>query len=599
MKKLLALVLSTSMLFSVASSLSVFAADEVSNPDLTIDTTPPTVEITVGETVFTSAVTPVTFDTLIKDKVQITITASDLGSAIKSIEYQEVASEADYTLDGVWKPYTEKFDVNSTGKKIIYAKATDFAGNQTIINTNGFIIYTPSTLKTELAEFDKSEENQRDILVTVNLKGNTLKEITNGETVLKSGTDYIINDTPAAKNSVVSPESDLKLVIQKSYLATLAVGTQTLTFNFNPYGICGGLVTSTPLEIAIKDTGHIHEYDTDFTIDRNSTCTQKGEKSRHCKGFAFCGGKTDITEIGLAPHTGGGANCNARAVCSLCHNEYGEKDPNNHSGETELRNVRAATHYAEGYSGDTYCKGCNALLKSGEGVRRVRHTLYAEWKHNENIHWYNCTGCDEKFNVANHSWVNGASYLARGGEDYGFNGNLQNAMDRNGDAYSMAVYYYVCPTCGEVIKGEPSPPEEVLVMTIGDNSVYTPGTTQGATFVSPANIKDFLWVSMDGIPLKLSDIKVKAGSTIVTISSEYMDTLSAGKHTVSICSTTGTATANFTVAEKAAETPESQASPKNSASPEKPENPATPENPNTHGNGNMLLWVSLLFVLGG
>ncbi|MEG0020778.1 MAG: hypothetical protein RR728_09535, partial [Oscillospiraceae bacterium] len=78
MKKLLALVLSTSMLFSVASSLSVFAADEVSSPDLTIDTTPPTVEITVGEAVFASAMTPVTFDTLIKDKVQITITASDL-----------------------------------------------------------------------------------------------------------------------------------------------------------------------------------------------------------------------------------------------------------------------------------------------------------------------------------------------------------------------------------------------------------------------------------------------------------------------------------------------------------------------------------------
>ncbi|MEG1050302.1 MAG: X2-like carbohydrate binding domain-containing protein, partial [Oscillospiraceae bacterium] len=291
MKKLLALVLSTSMLFSVASSLSVFAADEVSkgvsSPDLTIDTTPPTVEITVGEAVFTTAVTPVTFDTLIKDKAEITITAKSTASTIEKIEYQEVASEGDYKADGVWKTYTEKFDVNSTGKKIIYVRATDLVGNKTTINTNGFIIYTHSTLKTEVAEFDKKAENQRDILVTVNLKGNTLKEITNGETVLKSGTDYIINDTPAAKNSAVSPESDLKLVIQKSYLATLAVGTQTLTFNFNPYGICGGLVTSTPLEIAIKDTGHIHEYDTDFTIDRNSTCTQKGEKSRHCKGFAF------------------------------------------------------------------------------------------------------------------------------------------------------------------------------------------------------------------------------------------------------------------------------------------------------------------------
>ena len=39
----------------------------------------------------------------------------------------------------------------------------------------------------------------------------------------------------------------------------------------------------------------------------------------------------------------------------------------------------------------------------------------------------------------------------------------------------------------------------------------------------------------------------KAGSTIVTLKPEFVKTLANGKHTISIVSTTGTATAAFTV----------------------------------------------------
>ncbi|MEG2345560.1 MAG: hypothetical protein RSB81_06425, partial [Anaerovoracaceae bacterium] len=297
-------------------------------------------------------------------------------------------------------------------------------------------------------------------------------------------------------------------------------------------------------------------------------------KSRHCKDFALCGGKTDITEIELAPHTGGVANCHAKAICSVCKNGYGDIDPNKHDGGTEVRKIKIATHKEEGYSGDTYCKGCNVVLKTGEVVPKIPHTRADEEVYqDENSHWAKCTGCDEKLLNAPHGWVTGASYLKRELSNTTFVKAL-NEMMKN-DTNLENTTYFICTKCGRIKKEETKFTEKIHDMTTGDNLVYALGTIEGATFTSDANIKDFLAVSIDGKQLKLEDITLKAGSTIVTISSEYMDTLSNGKHTVSIYSTTGTATATFTV--KGEES----------------------LNPITGDSGNMPLWISLLFISGG
>lgn len=61
----------------------------------------------------------------------------------------------------------------------------------------------------------------------------------------------------------------------------------------------------------------------------------------------------------------------ATAVCSVCGGsatEQLELDPENHSGGTELRNRKDPTCGAEGYSGDTFCSGCGALLSSGTSI---------------------------------------------------------------------------------------------------------------------------------------------------------------------------------------------------------------------------------------
>ena len=65
-------------------------------------------------------------------------------------------------------------------------------------------------------------------------------------------------------------------------------------------------------------------------------------------------------------HTPGtAATCKAPANCSICGQPYGEKNPSNHTGGTEVRNQKEATTTTEGYTGDTYCLGCGEKIASG------------------------------------------------------------------------------------------------------------------------------------------------------------------------------------------------------------------------------------------
>ena len=71
---------------------------------------------------------------------------------------------------------------------------------------------------------------------------------------------------------------------------------------------------------------------------------------------------------GYAAHSGGTATCQSKAVCDTCKQPYGEKDMTNHMGGTEVRNNKEATTSAEGYTGDTYCLGCNTVIQQGTTI---------------------------------------------------------------------------------------------------------------------------------------------------------------------------------------------------------------------------------------
>ncbi len=76
-------------------------------------------------------------------------------------------------------------------------------------------------------------------------------------------------------------------------------------------------------------------------------------------------------------HSGGTATCIGPAVCATenCGQTYGEADPDNHTGGTELRGEVPATCGATGYAGDTYCLGCGVKTAGGgELPKLTTHT---------------------------------------------------------------------------------------------------------------------------------------------------------------------------------------------------------------------------------
>ena len=105
-----------------------------------------------------------------------------------------------------------------------------------------------------------------------------------------------------------------------------------------------------------------------------------------------------------ANHSGGKATCKDQAVCSICGTSYGEKDPDNHVGDTYLKDQKEATCFEEGYTGDTYCSGCNELISRGTVIGKNAHNPAFVWSHDETHHWKDCqtVGCGNLIDKAAH-----------------------------------------------------------------------------------------------------------------------------------------------------------------------------------------------------
>ena len=116
-----------------------------------------------------------------------------------------------------------------------------------------------------------------------------------------------------------------------------------------------------------------HAGGTEVRGAKDATCTAAGYTGdTYCKG---CGVKLASGKaIPATGHTGGTATCKDLAECEVCHKPYGEKDASNHAGGTEVRGAKDADCTQNGYTGDTYCKDCDALLTSGKTVPATGHT---------------------------------------------------------------------------------------------------------------------------------------------------------------------------------------------------------------------------------
>lgn len=152
--------------------------------EISIDTVAPAGEIRINDNSFTGRLLNiVNFRYFFSRTVNVNITGTDDTSGIDTIEYQKAARTADYDKDGVWIKGSS-LTVDPGEKFIIYARITDNAGHQTIINSDGIVVYTDVAAVSEM-NFIKSSRKNQDAGLTLN--GNTVAEIIKDGNRLEAG----------------------------------------------------------------------------------------------------------------------------------------------------------------------------------------------------------------------------------------------------------------------------------------------------------------------------------------------------------------------------------------------------------------------------
>lgn len=185
---------------------------------ISIDTVAPAGEIRIKDNSFTGRLLNiVNFRYFFSRTVNVNITGTDDTSGIDTIEYQKAARTADYDKDGVWIKGSS-LTVDPGEKFIVYARITDNAGHQTIINSDGIVVYTDVAAVSEM-NFIKSSRKNQDAGLTLN--GNTIAEITKDGNRLEAGNYTVIND---------------RLVFNADYLDSLEAGKHRLMVTYNPLG---------------------------------------------------------------------------------------------------------------------------------------------------------------------------------------------------------------------------------------------------------------------------------------------------------------------------------------------------------------------------
>ncbi len=130
----------------------------------------------------------------------------------------------------------------------------------------------------------------------------------------------------------------------------------------------------------------------------------------------------------------------------------------------------------------------------------------------------------------------------------------------------------------------------------GANSDWKQNTEETITIRGNGDFSKFVGVKIDGNTIDAKNYTAKEGSTIITLTTDYLKTLSIGTHTFEIVWTDGSASTNFTVSknDSGSETPKDDDKNKNHDSGSQTGDNHHITAPQTGDNSHLTLWISLL-----
>lgn len=367
---------------------------------------------------------------------------------------------------------------------------------------------------------------------------------------------------------------------------------------WNAYDTCSRCDYTTYKEIAAL--GH------DFTSN-----TWQSDAHRHWKKCSRCKAAGKKTQ-----HTGGTATCKDRAVCTTCSKAYGTLDAKHHVGGTEIRDMVEPTTKKAGHTGNSYCKGCNTKLSDGTVIPVIsnlstgkKSDLATALKAMEkflNSHGSNYTAKQKKQLIANINAIKSALKSIENTEKAVKKAEAMPAADKTQpdnkaaiDAYESAKKAYDALSAGEKnMAGEHTKAilDTMLKaltaydITSGDGSTWKENNKDnGLTFKVNGYHKKFAGIVINGTVVDKKYYEIEAGSTIITLKAEYLQTLPAGNYTLLVQYTDGSTDGEdtFTITKN------------ESATPSDPTNPTDPSSPKTGDNSHPVVWIGILIVCAG
>ena len=127
-------------------------------------------------------------------------------------------------------------------------------------------------------------------------------------------------------------------------------------------------------------------------------------------------------------------------------------------------------------------------------------------------------------------------------------------------------------------------------ITSGDGSTWKENNKDnGLTFKVNGYHKKFAGIVINGTVVDKKYYEIEAGSTIITLKAEYLQTLPAGNYTLLVQYTDGSTDGEdtFTITKN------------ESATPSDPTNPTDPSSPKTGDNSHPVVWIGILIVCAG
>lgn len=130
----------------------------------------------------------------------------------------------------------------------------------------------------------------------------------------------------------------------------------------------------------------------------------------------------------------------------------------------------------------------------------------------------------------------------------------------------------------------------------GANGTWTQNSDGTLVFRANGDFSKFTGVKVDGTLIDAKNYTAVSGSTVITLKADYLKTLSAGTHKITVVYTDGECSANFEVKKASSEQTKPTEGDKSDTT--TPSGSKDTTSPQTGDNSNLALWFAVLFVSG-